>query len=117
MKRSFRLTRSEDISRVRQEGKTYVHQQLILGVLPNLQGSNRAAIIASRSVGGAVQRNLAKRRIRSAVQSLTAELYQGFDLVIIARKPFLAHPYQSNLAALRSLLNRARLFLKENLGD
>jgi ribonuclease P protein component len=65
-----RLTRSDDINRVRQEGQTLANAMLVLGFLPNQMDQNRIAVIAGRSLGGAVQRNFAKRRIRSAFQSL-----------------------------------------------
>lgn len=117
MNRSDRLTSSEDISRVRQVGKTYVDHQIVLCVLPNQIGKNRAAVIAGRSIGKAVQRNLAKRRIRSAYQSLSSKMRTGYDLVLIARKPLIERSYQSNLAALNSLLEQAKVILKEKVID
>ena len=109
MKRLYRLTRSEDINRVRQKGKTFVHKVVVVGVKPNQLGKNRIAVIAGRSLGGAVQRNQAKRRIRSAIQSLFADLKQGYDIVIIARKLLLDTDYAELLTALRKLLSQAEL--------
>ncbi len=109
MKRNLRLTRSEDINRVRKKGTSFAHPSIVLGFIPNQLESNRTAVIAGRSVGGAVQRNLAKRRIRSAFQGLMPEIKQGFDLVLIARKPILDLQYELLLGSLRSLLDRAGL--------
>ena len=109
MKRSTRLTRNEDIKRVRKDGQSIAHRALVLGYLSNNLEKNRIAIIAGRSVGGAVQRNLAKRRMRSAIQYLQEELCQGYDLIIIARKPILEINYSLLLGALRSLLEKAGL--------
>jgi ribonuclease P protein component len=84
----------------------------VLGSLPNqLQPpyQNRVAVIAGRSVGGAVQRNLAKRRLRSAYRYFEAELQQGYDLVLIARRPILEADYQSLLEAMKSLFSQAGL--------
>lgn len=114
MQRKFRLTHSNDIKRVRQEGQTLANAELVLGFLPNQLNQNRAAVIAGRSVGGAVQRNYAKRRIRSAFQSLHSELEMGYDLLLIARKPLPNAPYQSIVDGMRSLFVKAGL-LKENL--
>lgn len=86
---------------------------IVLGVLPNQLDQNRVAVIAGRSVGGAVQRNLAKRRIRSAFQSFQADLYPGYNLVIIARKPILEHDYRTLQRSMASLLKRAGL-IKES---
>lgn len=43
----------------------------------------RVAVIASRRVGGAVQRNRAKRLLREAARHLT--LREGCDIVLVAR--------------------------------
>lgn len=66
-------------------------------------------------MGGAVQRNFAKRRIRSAIHCLLPEMNQGYDLVLIARKPILDLQYELLVDSLRSLLDRARL-LKDDVG-
>ena len=113
MQRRFRLTRKNDIKRVRQEGRSLANTMLVLGYLPNQLKQNRAAVIAGRSVGGAVQRNYAKRRIRTAYQTLQPELTQGYDLVLIARKPILDLEYQSLFDGMQSLFLQAGL-MKEN---
>lgn len=112
--RRLRLTRNDDINRVRQQGRSLANTNIVLGFLPNQLNQNRIAVIAGRSVGGAVQRNFAKRRIRSAFQKLQAELVQGYDLVLIARKPILDVDFQSILAGMRSLVVQAGL-MKDNV--
>ena len=109
MRRSSRLTRSEDIRHVRQAGRTFAHRTIVLGVLPNQLAINRTAVIAGRSVGGAVQRNLAKRRMRSAFRPLEADLDQGYDLILIARKSILDLPYPALSEAMRTLFLQAEL--------
>jgi ribonuclease P protein component len=94
---------------VRSEGKSYVHSSLILVILSNEINQNRVAVIAGRSVGGAVQRNLAKRRIRSAIQSFFDDLPKGNDFVIIARKHLLEIDFQTLLIVMKELLFRAGL--------
>ncbi|MDY6872399.1 MAG: ribonuclease P protein component [Chloroflexota bacterium] len=113
MKRIDRLTHSEEIKRVRQEGHSYAHPSIVLGFIPNKLEQNRTAVIAGRSVGGAVQRNLAKRRIRSAFQGLQGRIVQGYDLVLIARKPILTQPYEELVGSIRSLLDKAGLMKDE----
>lgn len=113
MKQSFRLTKSEDISRVRHEGTSYVHTSVVLGVLPNQMDINRIAVIAGRSVGKAVQRNFAKRRLRSAYLHFCENLHQGYDLVFVARKPLLVIDYAKFIKALGTILDQAGL-LKES---
>ncbi len=109
MRRKFRLTRNDDIYRVRQEGRTLANAFLVLGFLPNQLEQNRIAVIGGRAVGGAVQRNYAKRRIRAAFHDLHTDLAQGYDLVLIARKPILDVDYQSLVDGMRALATQAGL--------
>jgi len=94
---------------VRSEGRSLAHPSVVVGFLPNQIEQNRLAVIAGRSVGGAVQRNFAKRRIRSVIQTLDEFLKQGFDIIFIARRSILDIEYQSLVEALQQLLDRAGL--------
>ncbi len=109
MKREFRLTRSADIKRVRREGSAFAHPLVVLLYLPNGGQQTRAAVIATRSVGKAVQRNRAKRRLRAALQPWLPRLVPGMDLVLLARKPVLEAPFADIETALHTLLHRANL--------
>lgn len=113
MQRRLRLTRNDDIKRVRQEGRSLANAILVLGFLPNDLNQNRIAVIAGRSVGGAVQRNFAKRRLRSAIQEVIHKFDQGFDLVLIARKPILNVDYQKIVSGLHILSQEAGLLKDE----
>lgn len=54
----------------------------------------RVGITASRKVGGAVERNRAKRRLRAAAASvLPLSARTGHDYVLIARKETLIRPF------------------------
>jgi ribonuclease P protein component len=109
LKRKFRLTRSTDFKRVRRLGKSYAHPLIVLVVMPNELEQIRCGFVAGRSVGGAVQRNRAKRILRAALQPYIASIRPGWDLILIARAPLRAATYQQTLAVLSDLLQRSRL--------
>ena len=69
----------------------------------------RVGFVASQRVGGAVQRNRAKRRLRAEVRAQSTRLTQGWDLVFIARRPLLDCSMPELNAALTDLLSRASL--------
>ncbi|MDP8971122.1 MAG: ribonuclease P protein component [Actinomycetota bacterium] len=67
----------------------------------------RAAVTAGRRVGGAVQRNRAKRRLRAALA--TATVPPGTDVVIVARPATLTVSFGALTAELSDLLARVAL--------
>lgn len=109
MKRSFRLAKNNDIDRVRRNGRTYANKFVVIRVLSNQLKINRVAVIAGRSVGNAVQRNFAKRRIRSAYSKLQEKIVSGFDLVIIAKKQLLDTDFHLLRSSFTMLLDHAGL--------
>jgi ribonuclease P protein component len=92
---------------VRQFGKSYAHPFLVLVVMPNQEETSRFGITAGRSVGKAVQRNRAKRRLRAALQSYLSLVSPGWDVVLIARRPMLEAAFPKIQAATAMLLQRA----------
>jgi len=83
-----RLRRGEDIARVRADGIARNDKLFSLRALSNDQATVRVAVTASRAVGGAVQRNRVRRRVREAVRvALGARRapLTGADLVLIVR--------------------------------
>ena len=83
-----RLRRGEDIARVRAEGVARNDKLFSLRALPTDQPTVRVAVAASRAVGGAVERNRARRRVREAVRLALAARpapRSGADLVVIVR--------------------------------
>lgn len=109
MQHKFRLTRSADFKRVRRTGKSYAHPFIVLVVQTSEVPRVRVGVTAGRSVGGAVQRNRAKRLIREAVRPLLPDLLPGWDLVLIARPALLSKSLQEIRQVLTSLLRRAQI--------
>lgn len=68
-------------------------------------GPARWTVVAGRKVGGAVDRNRAKRRLREALHRL--DLPTGVDLVVVARSAARTVPYAALQAELAGLVERA----------
>lgn len=109
MNRRFRLNKRTDFERVRRIGKSYAHPLIVLVALPNDLSVTRIGVSASRSVGGAVQRNRAKRRIRGSLAPLMAQIRTGFDLVFIARSTIGSSSAEDLTNAIDSVIRRARI--------
>jgi ribonuclease P protein component len=73
-------------------------------ILPNQQGLGRLGIAATRKLGGAVQRNRAKRLIREVFRR--NKIAQGFDVVVIPKRELLDASLNVLEADYRTLLER-----------
>ena len=110
MQRKFRLTRSTDFKRVRRSGKSFAHPFVVLLVHGSELQKARVGVTAGRSVGGAVQRNRAKRLLREAMRPLLPGLLPGWDLILIARPALLPSITLLEIRqVLANLLRRAQI--------
>lgn len=75
----------------------------------------RVGFTASRKVGGAVERNRAKRRLRAAAAEILPLLgRKGHDYVLIAKTATLSRPYAALVADLTKALMGAHAALEAN---
>ena len=109
MQHKFRLTRSIDIKRVRRTGISFAHPYVVLIAQASEAPSVRVGVTAGRSVGGAVQRNRAKRLLREAVRPLLPDLLPGWELILIARPALRIAPLLDIRQAISGLLRRAKI--------
>lgn len=90
-----RLKKRSDYLIITKAGQRFVTPAFILQVYHRAsENTSRIGFTASRKVGGAVERNRAKRRLRALARQFLAPLtYQGTDYVLIARKEALTRTY------------------------
>ena len=108
------LHSSQEIRTVRNEGNSFSNRYLVLVVNSNLLNQVRYAVIASKRVGGAVERNRCKRRIRSRMAKFGAKISMGNDLLIIARSALLTVSPVALDQAFEQLLIKANLLEKND---
>jgi len=82
-----RLSRSGEFDRVYREGSSHATRYLVLYSFPRGEADEevRLGVSASRKVGGAVERNRAKRALRDAFWARGDQLPAGHDFVLVAR--------------------------------
>ena len=69
----------------------------------------RLGLTASRKVGGAVERNRIRRRLRAAAKlALAEQLDRSCDVVVVARPETIAADFRAMVADLSVALDRAR---------
>jgi ribonuclease P protein component len=74
----------------------------------NEHGRDRLGIIASKRVGGAVQRNRAKRRIREIFRTIEITGSGPMDVVVIARPDTVTAPFAALTADFHAALKKLR---------
>jgi ribonuclease P protein component len=88
LSRRNRLSRSRDFDAVYRKGRSVSTRFLVLYSFPREEdpgGEPRLGLAVSRQLGGAVERNRLKRRLRTAFEEVCAGLPAGQDYVLIAR--------------------------------
>ncbi|MDF1515613.1 MAG: ribonuclease P protein component, partial [Anaerolineae bacterium] len=105
-----RLRRSGEFKAVWSGGQSWAHALFVVWANPNNLNYSRIGIVASRKVGNAVARNRSRRLIREAARRLYSKIYSGWDLVIVARSALLSVREPEVEDALRTTLQRAKLY-------
>lgn len=111
-----RLKASSEFARVRAEGHSFPGRFVVLSVLrlPECEPW-RCGLITSKKVGGAVQRNKVRRRLREIVRSIPIQ--DGVWIVTIARWRASEATFAELHEDWRKAAKRARLLLPPPLMD
>lgn len=86
MKNALTLNENRDFLRLYHRGGSQVSPLLVTyAIKTRAKNRRRIGITATKKVGGAVQRNRAKRLIRAAWREVEPEVPYGWDFVFVAR--------------------------------
>jgi ribonuclease P protein component len=107
------LRRPAEFARVRRRGKRAAFPTLNAFSLARRRAPSRIGITTPSAIGGAVVRNLLRRRVRGALDALSAQAADrpaACDLVLVLRPESAAAPYAAlarDVAAALALLPAA----------
>jgi ribonuclease P protein component len=83
--RENRLTKADEFRSTMKLGRKISSQHLVIYLKRDeAQPQARFGFVVAKTVGGAVKRNLVKRRLREAARELLTELTSGFTVVVRA---------------------------------
>jgi len=104
-----RLRKTREIDEVKSAGRLYRGIHCLLLVLERPEAPTRVGFIASRKgVGGAVQRNRARRRLREIVRRRWPRIPErGYWIMVIASRSALAAGHQELASEMEHLLATA----------
>lgn len=107
--RSRRIVRAAAFRRVYEQGRKWTGRYLVLWQAAGETDHARLGVVASRKVGGAVERNRAKRRLREIYRCNQHRWPGAMDVVLIARRDLLEAHHADVERELLRLAERAGL--------
>ena len=93
--------RSSEIQRVYATAEPLHGDRVVVFLAP---GTGDLAVVAGRRVGGAVQRNRARRILREAWRAVAPQIEEGTDAVLVARAGIRGAMTQDLVAQMTQLL-------------
>lgn len=109
LRREQRLTKSAEIREAYSQQRKTVGKYMVLWRREADNANLRLAVVASKKVGGAVQRNRAKRRLREVFRLNQHQLSGPCDVVLVARKSILTASWPQVVEDFSSVFKRAGL--------
>jgi ribonuclease P protein component len=116
VKRRYRVREDRRFREIRQRGRSYSNDLLVLCALSNELPFSRFGFAVNSRIGNAVARNRIKRRLREIMRLRMASIRPGWDIILIARKPIRSAEYDQVETACARLLRRAQLLLEQTPG-
>jgi ribonuclease P protein component len=110
------LRSAADFQQIQGQSRSRSHPTLLMRYRPNGLDRTRYGISTGRRVGTAVVRNRIRRRLRTILRQLQAEVRPGWDILIVTR-PAAAEATQADLGtALTRLMASAGLLTSHTTG-
>lgn len=103
------LRKKKDFSFLYNKGKSVGERCLVLIYRENGLSYNRRAYLASKKVGGSVQRNRARRLLRESYRAYEEKIGPGYDILLIARKNIVDLKYADVKKSMEAAMKRAKL--------
>lgn len=105
------LRKKKEFTLLYNKGKSVGEKCLVLIFRKNGLPYNRKAFVASKKVGGSVQRNRARRLLRESYRSLEKSIKPGYDILFIARKTIVELKYADVKKSMEAATRKARILL------
>lgn len=97
--------RAGDVQRVYRQAEPLRGKRVVVLLAP---GDGDFAVVAARRIGGAVQRNRARRILREAWRQVAPQIEDAYDAVLVAREAIRGATTHDLVAEMERLLGAAR---------
>ncbi len=110
LKKEYRLRDNAEFRRVYRHGRSKVSSRAVLYVLPVPGEPTRAGFVTGKKIGGAVQRNRARRLMREVYRRHRDKIADGYHLVFVGRVPMTYANYAQAETEIIRLLRKAKVW-------
>ncbi|MBR4072514.1 MAG: ribonuclease P protein component [Clostridia bacterium] len=117
MKNYDKLKANRDFHRIYNRGKSFVAPTIVTYVRRCKGDGVHLGITAGKKVGGAVQRNRAKRVIAAAFRECSPYIAKGSEIVIVARTRILEYKSTEIATILKKQLKAAQVWCENELSE
>ena len=114
MQKKYRLTASRSFDYLYRHGAVYKNALLVLYVAKSKLTIPKVGFSVGKKVGGAVQRNRTKRRLREAFRLELGKVAKARSYVVVARTGSAERSYVELREALIALLRQANAYSAED---
>jgi ribonuclease P protein component len=98
----------EDFARISEKGRSRADRLMVVRFVPNGRDYDRFGISTGRRLGGAVQRNRLRRRLREVLRRAPNDSGHGWDVLIVVRPAAVDASFDELRTALEHLLGTVR---------
>ena len=106
MKTTSSLKRNNEFRRLYNKGKNAASKYVAVYCRKNGRAANRLGVTVSTKLGGAVQRNRIRRRLKEIYRLNETNLSVGYDVVIVARQASRQAEFKELESSVRYLFNK-----------
>jgi len=103
------LKKSHEFKRLYSKGKSAVSHCAVVYCRRNGRAGNRLGVSVSTKLGGAVQRNRVRRRLKEIYRINEGKLLAGYDIVIVARMKIRFMRFSEIESSVLSLLKKLNI--------
>jgi ribonuclease P protein component len=112
MKFTTSLKKNHEFKRLYNKGKSAASQYVVVYCRQNGRAENRIGFTVSTKIGGAVQRNRIRRRLKEIYRINEEKLSKGYDIVIVSRIKSRYAAYRELESSVLSLFGKLNLLRK-----
>ena len=114
MKFTTSLKKNHEFKRLYNKGKSAASQCAVVYCRRNGRQENRLGVTVSTKIGGAVQRNRIRRRLKEIYRLNEDKITPGYDVVIVARMRSRYAGYREIETSVLSLFQKLKLTSQAN---